>query len=192
MSAKANPVTGRGFLELAKAGMDNAAKAMETMVPQRLAVDILWAGSVPTENLSQISGNPEDVVVGAYVHVEGDAPGHALLLFSERSAMMLADLVMSQPVGTTVELSDMEYSLVMEMANILTSSYLTSMADHCHIAMLPEPPQLAVDMAGALIQNILVCSGQFERETLSIVTRFRTDTDIMDGLFLYIPETVAL
>jgi chemotaxis protein CheC len=182
---------GKGFLDVAMAGVKNAGKSLEMMVPSSISMEILWAGSMPTARLSEISGNPEALVLGAYVMVTGDAPGHALLIFSRESALLLTDLVMGQPTGTTNEVGEMEESLIKEIANILTSSYLTAIGDYWHITLLPEPPLLAQDMTAALIDNVLLNSGSFEEETVSIVTRFRTESGVMDGLFLYIPEIIS-
>lgn len=182
---------GKGYLDVAMAGVKNAGMALEMMVPSTISMEILWAGSMPTTRLSEISGNPESLVLGAYVVVTGDAPGHALLIFTRESALMLTDLVMGQPVGTTIEVGEMEESLIKELANILTSSYLTAIGDFWHITLLPEPPLLAQDMSAALIDNVLLNSGNFENETVCIVTRFKTESGIMDGLFLYIPETIS-
>lgn len=191
MATSTNPMIGKGYLDVAMAGVKNAGMALEMMVPSTISMEILWAGSMPTTRLSEISGNPESLVLGAYVVVTGDAPGHALLIFTRESALMLTDLVMGQPVGTTIEVGEMEESLIKELANILTSSYLTAIGDFWHITLLPEPPLLAQDMSAALIDNVLLNSGNFENETVCIVTRFKTESGIMDGLFLYIPETIS-
>jgi chemotaxis protein CheC len=190
MNIRQNPVTRSGFLELAQAGIENATKAVEMLVPGKLMMDVLWAGSVPTPRLSELSGHPEELVTGAYVRVTGDAPGHALLIFPQRSCMVIADLVFGQPIGTAVEIGTMEMSLIQELANIMTSSYLTAIGDYYQITLLPDPPLMAMDMAAAVIDNVLISSGQFEPETLSIVTRFRSDTAVIDGFFLYIPEAI--
>lgn len=190
MVKRTNPITGKGFLEVAEIGFNNAAESLRQMTSGCLDVDILWAGSVPTPRLGEISGNPEDLVMGVYVRVTGDAPGHALLIFSEESAMVLADLILGRAPGSTTELGELEDSLIQELGNILTSSYLTALGDYYHITLLPDPPLLAMDMAAAMIDSVLLSSGQFETETLSIVTRFRKLDETMDGIFLYIPEIV--
>lgn len=188
MNQTATQVTA-GFLRLAEEGLANAARSLEILLSHRLQMDVLWVGSVPTARLSELSGNPEDLVVGAYVHVNGDLPGHALLLFPLANALKLADLALGQPVGTSCELGQMEESVVQEVANILTSSYITALADHHGIALLPDPPLTAVDMAAAMVDNVLLNSGQFEPETLGIVTRFRSASEVVDGFFLYVPES---
>ncbi|MHB0912677.1 MAG: chemotaxis protein CheC [Armatimonadota bacterium] len=192
MVKRTNPIAGKGFLAVAEAGHNNAAESLKQMANGCLDVDILWAGSVPTPRLSEISGHPEDFVIGAYVRVNGEAPGHALMLFSVESAAKLADLVLGYSVGTTTELGEMEQSLLQELGNILTASYLTALGDHYKVTMLPDPPLLAMDMAASMVENVLANSGQFEKETLAIVTRFRGLKEMMDGVFLYIPETVSI
>lgn len=188
MTTRCNPILSKGFLNVAQEGLENAARSLEILVDGKLTMDILWAGSVPTSRLCEVTGNPEDLVIGAYVEVGGDSRGHAVLMFPKDSALHLSDLALCKPIGSSTELGAMEESVVQEVANILTSSYLTAIADHYHITLWPEPPATAVDMAAAIIDNVILCSGQFESETLSIVTRFRGHDVVMDGVFLYIPE----
>lgn len=189
MSKHSNPVmVSSEFLKVANVGLASAANAIKTVLNDEISMDVLWVGSMPTSSFGDVSGHADDLVIGAYVRVTGDALGHALLVFSEADTYTLADLAMGLPVGTTRELGEMEQSVVQEIANILTSSYLTAIADFYHITMLPDPPLVAVDMAGAIVGNVLASSGRFEPETLSIVTQFRIRSQTMNGFFLYIPE----
>jgi chemotaxis protein CheC len=191
MNEDRNPVNITAeFLKVAKTGLENSAKAVRTLLSDTIVMSVVWAGSMPTSHFGDVSGNPEDLVIGAYVRVTGNIPGHALLVFSRDDAMVLSDIALGFPMGTTTELGEMEESVVQEVANVLTSSYLTAIADYYHFPLLPDPPLMAVDMAGAIVQNVLLSSGQLDQETLSIVTKFKIRNRSLNGFFLYIPETM--
>lgn len=191
MPRHSDHVLNKRFIDAARAGCANASESLRTLANDRLSMVVLWVGSVPTVSLGELSGNAEDLVVGVYVAVAGDLPGHALLMFPLPSAMMLADFVLNLEIGTTTEIGEMETSIVKEVANILTSSYLTAISDRYDIVLMPSPPMPAVDMAAAIIDSVLITSGHFEAETISIVTRFRGTERSIDGFFLYIPEAEA-
>lgn len=186
-----NPIKDGGFLKIAKSGIASVSQSLEMMASNRLSLDILWAGSVPTPRLSEIAGDPESIVVGVYMPVNGDIPGHALVIFPVQSALLLVDLLTDQPAGTVIELNEMEISVVKEITNIITSSYISSIADYYQATLMPDPPMLAVDMAAAIVDNVLLSSGYVDAETLSIVTRFRSHLGKIDGYFLYLPENSA-
>lgn len=177
-----------GFYRAAQEGVTNAVRSLSMLGSQNFSMDLLWAGNVPTTEISGIPKTAEDIVIGAYVQVKGDAPGHALLVFPRGSAAKLADIMMGQEAGTTIELGEMESSVIQEVANILTSSYLTAISDYNHFTLLPEPPLMAEDMAAAVMENFLLTTGRFDMETTSIVTRFKSGEEEIDGFFLYIPE----
>ncbi len=66
----------------------------------------------------------------------------------------------------------MECSVIQEIGNIVTSSYLTALSDFYQCSMLPSPPSVAIDMGAAVIDSVLLNTGRFDDETISIVTRF--------------------
>ncbi len=183
-----NQINMDAFMEMARAGLASANKAIEILVPDMLDMDVLWVGSMPTQKLSEITGDPEDLVAGAYIYVKGDMPGHALLMFRRNSALLMADMMLGRPAHTTTELGQLEESVIQEFANILISSYLSAIANHCNITLMPSPPLIAQDMSASLVTVVLASSGQLDIETLSIVTAFKCGGEDADGFFLYIPE----
>lgn len=191
MIEERNPVVVTAeFLKVAKIGLANSAKAIQALLSQSISMSVVWAGSMPVSQFGEVTGDAEGLVVGAYVRVTGDIPGHALLVFARNDALRLSDLALRLPAGTSTDLGEMEQSVVQEVANVLTSSYLTAIADYYNLPLLPDPPLMAVDMAGAIVESVLIGAGQVDKETLSIVTKFRVMDQTLNGFFLYIPENM--
>jgi chemotaxis protein CheC len=176
------------FHTAARSGVRKAAEAVSMMSSSALRLDVISAGVAPTARLSEIAGNPEDLVAGVYITVEGDLPGHALLVFPYESALILVDILTAKPIGSTKRLGEMEESVIQEIGNIVTSSYLTALSDFYRCSMLPSPPSIAVDMAAAVIDSVLLNTGRFDEDTISIVTKFAGVRKSLRGFFLYIPE----
>ncbi len=176
------------FFTAAKAGVRKAAEAVSLMSSSTVRMDVISAGVAPTSRLSEVAGNPEDLVAGVYIQVTGTVPGHALLVFSYDSALQLVDMLTGQHSGTTVRLDEMEASVIQEVGNIVTSSYLNAISDFFGWSLLPSPPSVAVDMAAAVVDSVLLSTGHFDEETISIVTKFAGRKQAMRGCFLYIPE----
>lgn len=182
-----------GFLTAAKSAVRKASKAVDSMSKSAVRMDVISAGIAPTARLSEIAGNPEDLVVGVYIKVTGEIPGHSLLVFTYESALTLVDLITGQHPGTTKRVDEMEESTIQELGNIVTASYLNAMSDFYGCSLLPSPPSLAVDMAAAVIDSVLLNTGHFDEDTISIVTRFAgSGRRALRGFFLYIPEVVSL
>lgn len=180
------------FHTAARSGVRKAAEAISAMSASAVRLDVISAGVAPTARLSEVAGNPEDLVVGVYITVTGDVPGHALLVFPYESALALVDILMSKPVGATRRMDEMEESVIQEVGNIVTSSYLTALSDFYRCDMLPSPPSVAIDMAAAVIDSVLLNTGKFDEDTISIVTKFAGVRRSLRGFFLYIPEVTAV
>ena len=50
---------------------------------------------------------------------------------------------------------DMEQSAILEVGNIMVSSFLSASSDLIGIVMLPSPPALVVDMTHAVIESLV-------------------------------------
>jgi chemotaxis protein CheC len=176
------------FHTAARSGVKKACQAVSAMSASALRLYVISAGVAPTARLAEIAGDPEDLVVGVYITVSGDIPGHALLVFPYQSALLLTDILLGRPPGSTAHLDEMEQSVIQELGNIVTSSYLTALSDFYRCTLMPSPPGLAVDMAAAVIDSVLLNTGRFDEDTINIVTKFTGAQRSLRGFFLYIPE----
>lgn len=99
---------------------------------------------------------------------------------------------MGRPHGTTQELGDMEVSALKEVGNILTGSYLNSFFHFTNIAMIPSIPSMAMDMAGAILNIVLVQLGQMGDYAMVIETKFLAEDDSVQGHFFLVPDPGSL
>ncbi len=176
------------FHTAARAGVKKAAEAISTMSASTVRLDVISAGVAPTSRLSEIAGNPEDLVAGVYISVTGDIPGHALLVVPYESALHLVDMVILgkasvPPNGWTRW--NARSTRKWQHSHLL---YLTALSDFYQCSMPPSPPSVAIDMGAAVIDSVLLNTGRFDDETISIVTRFAGPRRTVRGFFLYIPE----
>lgn len=177
---------------IAKDAVHKAADATARLLGIQLPMNAVSVSGVPVSEIQDAGDDPEAITVAIYVAVEGNVPGHAAFICPEAQALVLVDLLLGQPSGTTAFLDELGASALQELGNILTSSYLTSFSEHTGWAFLPSPPQLAVDMASALVSTILVGSAEGSPEAITMVTEFLSDESPLRGRFLYIPYAGAV
>jgi chemotaxis protein CheC len=176
------------FLVAAQAGVRKAAESLRIMSDSAIRMEVISAGISPTSRLSEVAGNPEDLVVGIYISATGDMTGHALLVFPYESALHLVDMLTNQTLGTSKHMDEMERSVMQEIGNIVVSSYLNALSDFFGKTVLPSCPSVAIDMAAAVVDSVLLNTGHFDDDTISIVTRFAGCKRVIRGFFMYIPE----
>ena len=85
------------------------------------------------------------------------------------------------------EFSEMEFSALKEVGNIITGSYLNSLSSITNLAIYPSVPDLTVDMAGAILSVPAIEFAALGDRMLMIQTQF-FDEMVLDGYFILIPD----
>ena len=160
--------------EVGYIGAGHAARALSKLIGQRIDVSIPIAATAPLTQLPETFGGREELVVGVYLPTTGDLEGSVLLVFPQRSALALADLLMKREVGTTTRLDEMDKSALMEVGNILSGNCLTALSKFLGMKLVEHIPDLACDMVGAVVDSIIVKFGQKAEQALVIVVEMTT------------------
>lgn len=178
--------------EIGNIGAGNSATALSQVVNKKVDMSVPRVALVPIEDVPDLVGGPDALVVAVFLRVYGKAPGNILFLMPKQNALYLVDSAMGKPLGTTKTLDDMDISALKEVGNILTGSYLNAFFHFTNIAMLPSIPSLAVDMAGAILNVVLVQLGQMGDHAMVIETKFLAEDDSINGHFFLVPDPGSL
>ena len=79
-----------------------------------------------------------------------------------------------------------------KIGNILSSSYLSALADFTGLRLNHSVPALAIDMAGAIVDVILIEISKRGDYALLIETEFVEEENKIKGYFMLIPDTGSL
>ncbi|MBR2214278.1 MAG: chemotaxis protein CheC [Selenomonadaceae bacterium] len=178
--------------EIGNIGAGNSATALSQVINKRIDMNVPKVALVPLESVPDLVGGPDVIVVGVFLRVYGKAPGNILFLLPQKSAYYLVDTLMGKHHGDTQKLDFMDESALMEIGNILSGAYLNAFFTFTQISMLPSIPALAMDMAGAILNVVLVQLGQMGDKALVIETQFLSEDDGIDGQFFLVPDPGSL
>ena len=78
-------------------------------------------------------------------------------------------------------------SALQEVGNIITGAYLNSLSSMTGLKIIPSPPAMAVDMAGAILSVPAIQFGIYGDKILLIQSQFYDNLQ-MDGYFILIPD----
>ncbi len=176
--------------EVGNIGSGNAAVALSTMVDKKVLLSVPRASLLPLVKVSELVGGAETPVVGVYLHINGDASGSMLLLLEENSARELARLMCPDAGGD--ELDTVKQSALQETGSILAGSYLNALSQMTGLLLKPTVPGFAMDMAGAIIDFILVEISQSEDHVLVIETEFDVLDRRIKGHLVLFPDLGSL
>ena len=172
--------------EIGNVGAGNSATALSRLIQRRIEMNVPHVALVPIEDVPEFVGGPELVVVGIFLRVYGKAPSNILFLIPQESAFALVDTLLGRERGDTHELD------AMEIGNILAGSYLNAFYTFTGMSMLPSIPALAVDMAGAILNVVLVQLGEMGDHALLIETNFVAEDRSINGHFFLVPDPGSL
>nr|WP_240548265.1 chemotaxis protein CheC [Paenibacillus lignilyticus] len=173
--------------EVGNIGAGNAATALSRLLDKPVDMNVPTVSLIPFEQVADRVGGFEQVVIAVFLRVEGDAPGNMFFLIEEHSAKKLLRNLLSIPVSEE-GYSEMEFSALAEIGNILAGSYLSSLADFTQLYMSPTVPAIAIDMAGAILSYGLVQYGEMGDSALLIDTTFLEGREELAGHFFLIPD----
>jgi chemotaxis protein CheC len=178
--------------EIGNVGAGNSATALSQIINRKIDMTVPQVSVMPLDDVPDVVGGPDAMIVGVFLRVYGVAPGSVLFLLPRDSAFYLIDMLMGKKRGTTQSLDFMDESALMEIGNILAGSYLNALSFFTKMTMLPSIPALAMDMAGAILSVVLVQLGQMGDHALVIETEFQSEDDGIKGHFFLIPDPGSL
>jgi len=176
--------------ELANIGMGNAVTSLSQMLgEEKINMDVPIATLIPLQDVPDFLGGGEVAVAGVYIEATGDVNLTVLFVLSLDSA---SNLITSLIPGTEGELDEMGVSVLIEVGNILTASYLNAVSMMTDLQLLPSPPQIAVDMSGAIISTVMAEAHLIDDEVVLLQTTLNTMESRIGGNILILPDYGAL
>jgi chemotaxis protein CheC len=87
--------------EVANIGAGHAATALSQMTNRTIMINVPEVNVLALEEVSELLGRADEIVAAVLMHMMGDLTGRTLVLFPERSAKSLCDILFRKPDGTT-------------------------------------------------------------------------------------------
>jgi chemotaxis protein CheC len=172
--------------EIGNIGAGNATTALAQMLNCKVDMAVPQVKLIEFKELGDMMGGAEQIMAGIYLGVEGDITGSIMFLLKKEAAKHLVNKLMGVDGGTE-EFSEMELSALKEVGNIITGSYLNSLSMMTNLKIYPSVPDLAVDMAEAILSVPAIEFGTMGDKILLIQTKFFDET-ALDGYFILIPD----
>ncbi len=172
--------------EIGNIGAGNATTALAQMLNCKVDMAVPQVKLIEFKELGDLMGGAEQIMAGIYLGVEGDITGSIMFLLKKEAAKHLVNKLMGVDCETD-EFSEMELSALKEVGNIITGSYLNSLSMMTNLKIYPSVPDLAVDMAEAILSVPAIEFGTMGDKILLIQTQFFDET-VLDGYFILIPD----
>ena len=177
--------------EIGNIGTGNAVTSLSKMMGKKVTMQTPVINMVEFKNIAEFLGGPEQVVIGILVGLSGDINGIMMFLTRKDTAHKLVAMLMGA-VGAELadedDFTEMELSALEEIGNILTSSYLGSLAGLIGKTVKPSSPFLSMDMANAVLSVPAIEFGKAADSALIIETLFEAEGENVSGYFILVPD----
>lgn len=178
--------------EMGNIGTSHSATSLSQLVGSPIGMTVPAIMVDKIGNMASVIGDAK--VVGLLLEIaEGDRPaGYLYTLFPEKSAFNIVDRLLGQAQGTTTQIDEMAESAIMEVGNILTSSFCDAVAEFLGITLLPSPPNFVCDMADSIVQNTLVEISMVTDDVIVFRTDMSDDEHFYEGYVVMFPNPDTL
>ena len=191
ISGELSPEQINALGEAGNIGAGNASIALSQMVGTKVGLSAPRANLLPLASVPGLAGGPEVPVAGVYMRIKGDCPGSILLLLERESALSLADVMIASSLSGHEDMA-VRQSALEETGSILSGAYLNALGELTGLFFKPSVPGFAMDMAGAILENVLVDAAELEDYVLVVETDFKISGQLIHGHLVLFPDLGAL
>ena len=174
--------------EISNIGMGNAATALSRLLGTRVDMSVPSVHRMKLSSVHDFVGGAEQPVAGVMLSMSGDASGLLMLMFPLKCALQLVATLTNSTRDVHLPLSSLEASAIGETGNILASAYLNAIGALLKLTLLPSPPALSFDMAGAVLDPLLSRQCAIGDTSLLVRVEFHTSAPEVTGQFFMIPD----
>ncbi|NMB35654.1 MAG: CheY-P-specific phosphatase CheC [Firmicutes bacterium] len=176
--------------ELANIGTGNAVTSLAKLLDgEKITMEVPDAKLVPLQDIPESLGGAELPVAGVFIESTGDIQLTILFVIPLESALKIISVLLPAARG---DFDALEQSALLEVGNILTSSYLTALSLMTDLLLLPSPPAIAIDMSGAIISTVMAEARVQDDELVLLQTTLNSRRKRIIGYILIIPDRGAL
>jgi len=170
----------------------NAATALSQLLNKQISIVVPRVHFLPVENVPVVVGGAGKMVVGLVLRVLGDVPSTILFIFSQKDALNLASFLLKKPVVQGKVITELARSALKEIGVILANAYLGALSSFVGMGLVPCAPEIIVDMAGAIVDYLLIEISCVSKFALLIESEFQEQTTSLKGHFFLIPNSSGL
>lgn len=169
----------------------NAMTALSQLINSTLDMSVARVKIDTIQELPEVLGSPEEVIAGMLINVSGDFNAMLLLAFETESAIGIVNRMLGKNLKGLEEFDEMAHSVLCETGNILAGTYLSALNTFTGLKLDVSSPQIAIDMAGAILSNPAIEFVREDNTMLFIETVFKDVNGLLNGTYILIFDNVA-
>lgn len=178
--------------EIGNIGAGNAATALSVLLQSKLKMEVPIVKVLEFNDIADMVGGADTIVAAVLTRFTGRVSGMTLFIMEMDEAKNLASVMLNKVFPADfVQFDYMDKSALKEVGNILMSSYISSISTLTGFEIKTNPPEICVDMAGAVLSLPISVLGQVGDKALIIDSKFIDDDRSIDGFILFLADDAS-
>ena len=177
--------------EIGNIGAGNAATALATILDEKVEMTIPTVIITGFDEAVQELGGAETMTIGVLVSFNGEANGMIMFLLNLEDAKSIMNILVGDD-DSDGELSEMQLSAIKEIGNIISSSYISSIAALTGLTINVTVPYIAIDMVGAIMSVPIIEFGALGDKLMFIEENFSGESNHLKSNIILFAEIDTL
>ena len=181
--------------EIGSIGTGNAASALSQMLGKSVRITLPEVRIMGYNEAIEWIGGPEAITAGVLVRISGQINGIMLAVQSLDFINLVLSSVLEKHIENYDELHELERSALVEIGNIMISTFINALSGLADISVDLTVPSLTVDMQGAILtvpmaeyggqtDYLMTVGGNFVSDGREVPCRLLLSPDIRSLNFL--------
>lgn len=169
----------------------NAMTSLSQLIGSTLDMNVAKVRIEKIEQLGEVLGDPEEVMAGMLINVHGDLNAMLLLAMETESTIGVVNRMTGKNLKGLELLDEIDHSALCETGNILAGSYLSALNTLTGLQLDVSLPEVAIDMAGAILSYPAIEFVRSDNTMLFIETVFKDVNAILNGTYILILDNTS-
>lgn len=178
--------------EIGNIGSGNAATTLSQMLAKRIDMTVPRVRFLDYNEIANLLGGPENQVVGILLKMSEGIDGMMMFLMEESFAHIALNVLTGTTLSSFKDVTPMELSALQEIGNIMAGSYVGALAGLTNMMINISPPEVCLDMAGAILSVPAIEFAKVGDKVLFIEEEFVEEEGFIKSFVLMIPEKHSL
>ena len=180
------------FREIGSIGNGNAITALSGILSEKISMELPEVNILEFNMAQNKIGDAEEIVGAVLVEMSGELSGLMMLILERDFIKTMIKKVLSYEKENLLDMEEMEESLLIEVGNIMLSSYISALSSLTNIQIHLSVPQFAVNMLGGILSMPMAMMGIESDKIMMITGAFSIGGEEMDSNILLLPDIRSL
>ena len=177
------------FREIGSIGNGNA---LSGILSEKISMELPEVNILEFNMAQNKIGDAEAIVGAVLVEMSGELSGLMMLILKRDFIKTMIKKVLSYEKENLLDMEEMEESLLIEVGNIMLSSYISALSSLTNMPNRSSVPHCADDMLGGILSMPMAMMGIESDQIMMITGAFSIGGEEMDSNILLLPDIRSL